>query len=309
MALETLSSTPRLASIVARSALARGPRSQALPDTTLRLVDVRVDRANLLAYQRLCGFAVGDLLPHTYPHLLGFPLHAELMSRPSFPLPLLGLVHLENVVTVHRPLRAEDRFEVTVAAQDLRAHAKGQQVDLVTRVLRGSELAWEGRSTYLTRGNAHPDADPVTAPPPLPTGFPAATWTLPSGLGREYAAVSGDVNPIHLHQWSAKAMGFRRAIAHGMWTYARVLGSLGASAARPSTSQVWFRKPVFLPGQVDLVVGKDGGRTTAGLRSTRRPEVEHLVLTLDEHHWDRHSGLAGRSSVDAALIERQLPVQ
>lgn len=284
MALETLSSTPRLASTVARAVLARGPRSQDVPDTTLRLVDVRVDRANLLAYQRLCGFAVGDVLPHTYPHLLGFPLQAELMSRPSFPLPLMGLVHLENVITVHHTLRTEDRLEVTVAAEDLRAHAKGQQVDLVTRVLCDSEVAWEGRSTYLARGAAHPEAERGEQPPAMPSGFPAARWVLPSGLGREYAAVSGDINPIHLHPWSAKAMGFRRAIAHGMWTYARVLGSLGTSAARPSTSQVWFRKPVFLPGQVDLVVGKDGGCTTAGLRSTRRPEVEHLVLTLDEHH-------------------------
>jgi acyl dehydratase len=76
-------------------------------------------------------------------------------------------------------------------------------------------------------------------------------------------------------------MGFPRAIAHGMWTSARVLGALGRAASGPSTSHVWFRKPVLLPGKVDLLVDRTGPEVVAGLRSTRKPEVEHLVLTLD----------------------------
>ncbi|WP_257910715.1 MaoC/PaaZ C-terminal domain-containing protein [Janibacter limosus] len=79
---------------------------------------------------------------------------------------------------------------------------------------------------------------------------------------------------------TAKAMGFPRAIAHGMWTYARVLGAIGPVTSGPSTSHVWFKKPVLLPGKVDFVIDKGDDQVVAGLRSTRKPETEHPVLTL-----------------------------
>jgi acyl dehydratase len=75
-------------------------------------------------------------------------------------------------------------------------------------------------------------------------------------------------------------MGFPSAIAHGMWTYARTLSALGRAAQGPVTSHVWFRKPVLLPAAVDLVVDPEATPLVAGLRSTRTPEIEHLVLTL-----------------------------
>lgn len=276
MAVETLTSAPGLAGIFARSALAGKKNGSTLPDVAYRLT-VEVDRAHLLGYQRLCGFAGGDALPHTYPHILGFPLQAKLMSRGDFPLPLAGLVHVENVITVHRELTADDTLEITVSADDLRAHPKGRQVDLVTEVTVDGETVWEGRSTYLARGKGDPEAARSESPA-IPTGFPAAQWRLAGDLGRRYAAVSGDVNPIHMSGLSAKAMGFPKAIAHGMWTYARCLAAVGPQTAGPGTSHVWFKKPVLLPGSVDLVVDKTDG-VVVGLRSSRRTETEHLVLT------------------------------
>ncbi|MGA8978755.1 MAG: MaoC/PaaZ C-terminal domain-containing protein, partial [Pedococcus sp.] len=218
--------------------------------------------------------------PHTYPHVLGFPLQVQLMADRAFPLPLPGLVHLENRITVHRQLTADDRLALTVHADDLRPHAKGTLVDLVTEVDVDGERVWEGRSTYLRRGNGDAVAGAGEAAPPLPDGPPVGVLRLPEGLGRAYAAVSGDVNPIHLHALSAKAMGFPRAIAHGMWTAARTLASLGPASNGPSTSAVWFRKPVLLPSTVELVVDDSGDRRVAGLRSGRDPVREHLVLTL-----------------------------
>jgi acyl dehydratase len=278
---ETLSQPPSLARVFVKAALAGKKSGTALPSTELVLPGHTVDRGHLMDYQRLCGFAVDDVLPHTYPHLLGFPLQAELMGRGSFPLPLAGLVHVENTITVRRVLTADDVLDVAVHAEALRDHARGRQVDLVTEVSVEGESVWTGRSTYLARGRGNPDAERGAEAPVLPRGFAAAQWSLPGDLGRQYAAVSGDVNPIHLHPLTARAMGFPKAIAHGMWTSARVLGALGRSAGGPSTSHVWFRKPVLLPGKVDLLVDRSGPVVVAGLRSTRKPEVEHLVLTLE----------------------------
>ena len=251
-----------------------------MPDRAYRLEGVRVHREHLLAYQRVCGFGVGDVLPHTYPHVLGFPLQASVMSARDFPMALPGLVHLANTITVHRRLTADDVLDITVMAADLRPHPKGRLVDLVASVEVAGERVWEGRSTYLNRGTSNPDAPQEPAAPELPGGHPVAVLRIPDDIGRRYAAVSGDVNPIHLHPLTAKAMGFPRAIAHGMWTGARSIAAVSNAAGNPSTSQIWFKKPVLLPSTVELTRGRSGNSIVAGLRSRKDPSIEHLVLSL-----------------------------
>lgn len=278
---EVLSEAPSLATTFAKAVVTglRKDTRAPLPDTTVQL-QVDVEREHLATYQQICGWSVSDVLPHTYPHVLGFPLQATLMARTDFPLPLAGLVHVENTITVHERLTADDELVISVHAEDLRPHPKGTAVDLVTLVDSGDTRVWEGRSTYLARGKSNPEAA-ASSPPALPSGTPAARWRVAEDLGRTYAGVSGDINPIHLYGITAKAMGFPRAIAHGMWTYARTLAALGPAVDGPSTSQVWFKKPVLLPGAVELVVDRNEGGFTAGLRSAKKHEIEHLVLTLD----------------------------
>ena len=66
-----------------------------------------------------------------------------------------------------------------------------------------------------------------------PEDVPAsAEWKLGGDLGRRYAAVSGDRNPIHMHALTAKPLGFPAAIAHGMWTKARCLAALESRLPR-----------------------------------------------------------------------------
>ena len=276
----TVTASPSLAPLFAKAALTQRGRRGDLPESAWRREGVVVDRGHLLAYQRVCGFTGSDVLPHTYPHVLGFPLQVALMADRSFPLPLPGLVHLENTITVERRLTADDRLDVTVRAEELRPHVKGTLVDLVTEVDVDGMRVWNGRSTYLRRGRGEGDASPGEQAPPLPEGAPAGVIRVPEGQGRAYAAVSGDVNPIHLHALSAKAMGFPRAIAHGMWTAARTLAALEPRGNDASTSHVWFAKPVFLPSTVELVVDDRGPVIVAGLRSAKDPAKPHLTLTL-----------------------------
>ncbi|MDR6864845.1 MaoC/PaaZ C-terminal domain-containing protein [Phycicoccus sp. 3266] len=282
MADVTLRESPSLATLFAKAALTARGRGGDLPSTVVRREGVVVDRDHLLAYQRVCAFGGSDDLPHTYPHVLGFPLQVALMADRSFPLALPGLVHLENTITVHRRLTADDRLDLAVRAEGLRRHPKGRLVDLVTEVDVEGERVWEGRSTYLRRGagggeTVGPGAEPAPAAE-LPERRPAVVLRVPEGQGRAYAAVSGDVNPIHLHPLTARAMGLSRAIAHGMWTAARTLAALGPGATGPGTSHVSFAKPVLLPSTVELVVDDRSDPVVAGLRSARDPAVRHLTL-------------------------------
>jgi hypothetical protein len=220
-----------------------------LPDLRLTRHDVPVDRAHVAAYSQVCGFPVKEALPLTYPHVLAFPLHMAILTDGSFPFPAMGTVHLENAITQHRAISPDERLQLTARPENLRAHPKGRIFDIVVDVHSAGELVWESTSTLLRLGRAEEDAAGTERTfeqvPPS-----ATTWSLPGDLGRRYAAVSGDHNPIHLYGLTAKAFGFPRQIAHGMWSKARCLAALEGRLPDAVTVDVAFKKPILLPGTV-----------------------------------------------------------
>jgi len=276
----TLESAPDLRRIYATAALRRGSSSDTVPDVRVSRAGVRVDVDDLVAYSHVCRFPVDGTLPTTYPHILAFPLQMTVMSGDRFPLPLMGAVHVENHIEVFRPVATDELLDVSVWAQDLRPHRRGRQVDLVSEVGVRGEVVWRGVSTYLSRGKEHPDA--LTSEPPGTEALAAVTagpvWRLGEGTGRAYASVSGDWNPIHVHALTARPLGFPSAIAHGMYSYARVVASLGPRLPESGlTSRVWFRKPVRLPSSVRLRTTFEPGRMLSVLENARG-EVEHAVV-------------------------------
>jgi len=262
-----------------------GPRARELPDTVLERSGVEVDRAHLAEYARVCGFGLTDTLPVTYPHVLAFGQQVELMAGRSFPLPLPGLVHIANTITVHRRIEASEQLDISVHAERFVSHPKGAQVDLVGRIRSGDDEVWTGRSTYLARGAKAPTgaAEGASAPPgPERSGIevggpPAAVWAVDAGTGRRYASVSGDVNPIHLHPLAAKAFGFPRAIAHGMWTAARSLAAVEGRLPDAVTYEVTFGRPVLLPSTVELRTHDADGIWNLDVRSRDRVHLTGSV--------------------------------
>lgn len=279
----TFDRAPDLKRIYAQAVGRRGVGGDSLPDVVAVRRGVLVDPDRLVDYARVCGFTVGSTLPVTYPHLLAFPLQMAVMSEPGFPLPLMGTVHTENVITALRPIRTDEVLDITVHAEHLRPHRRGRQVDVVSEVSAGGAPVWRGVSTYFSRGTEHPEA-PRSEPPGLDavSPVPEATWRLPEATGRRYAAVSGDWNPIHLHALTAKPLGFPTAIAHGMYTYARVLAHLAPKLPEAGlTSRVWFRKPLRLPSSVRIRSLLEDGRTLTVVEHVKG-EIEHAVV---ENTW------------------------
>lgn len=259
-------SPPSLLPLYARAVLPRrGGGGGAVPDRALRLTGLRPEADHVAAYARLVDDVLTGDLPLTYPHLLGVPLQMQLMAAGDFPFPAVGLVHVANVIEQRRPLPVGAPLDVTVRATGPHPHPRGRTVDLLTEVALDGEPAWTSTSTYLRRGGG----DPGAAGPRLDVDEQLATTAvrrLGGDLGRRYAAVSGDVNPIHLHPLSARLLGFPRAIAHGMWT----AGALAALVANRLPDAVRytavFRAPVLLPGTVEIGV-RTGETTDAVMRS------------------------------------------
>jgi acyl dehydratase len=250
-----------------------------LPDSVYELSNQSIDPGHLAAYQRVCGFRVTDELPPTYLHVLAFPLSVALMVEPAFPFPLVGLLHVANSVTALRPVRAGENVSFTVRTQDLRAHPAGRQLDLVAQASVDDEPVWSGRSTYLRRGTP---AEPRSERAELTEQAGAVAFVrVPENIGRKYAAVSGDRNPIHLHALSAKAFGFPKAIAHGMWVTARTLAALAGRLPDAYTVDVAFKTPVLLPSALAIATERtpDGWRLDVRAARSGRPCLAGSVHT------------------------------
>ena len=309
MALRTLERSPGLLSLYARAAAPLLPGTSLLgflsggggeiPDLELELPGVQVDPAHLASYTAVCAMTMRERLPATYLHVLAFPLHMALMTDSSFPFGPVGLVHVSNAITQHRPVRVEEELDFRVRATPLEHHPRGRTFSIVSEARAGEELVWDEQSTMLRRGGGTNDAAETAAAgrdeelrdegaereaeggPDRPVGLPlAAEWKLPGDLGRRYASASGDRNPIHLHALSAKAFGFPRAIAHGMWTKARCMAALEQLLPGAFTVAVRFRRPILLPGKVAFGTADEREAVDFSVTDLRKG-TPHLVGRLE----------------------------
>jgi acyl dehydratase len=281
MATRVLEAAPSLGGLYAKAAVTAFGRGGGLPEDHVARRGVTVGPSHLAAYARVCRLPLNDTLPATYPHMLTFPLQMALMSDRSFPLALPGLVHVRNRIDVLRAIGSDEPLDLEVWAENFAQHRSGAAVDLRAAVAVAGSEVWRSTSTYLARGakapDGSPDADIEVAVGDL--ARVAATWRIPDDAGRRYAKVSGDVNPIHLSGLTAKVFGFKRAIAHGMWVKARVLGALSGRLPDALSIDVQFKKPLYLPSTVTLSTAQAGGGWDVAVRNATS-RTEHVAGTI-----------------------------
>lgn len=199
-------------------------------------------------------------LPSVLVHIAAFPVQMAVMTQEDFPLPLLGMVHLSHEVRHHSPIEIGQSLQILSRAQQLAPHRRGTQVELIIEIYPGEadvnsagtdELLYSSVSTYLGMGSylfskeQAPRTEREEFIAPAKTGL----WTLGADAGRQYAAVSGDYNPIHISGLTAKALGQKRTIVHGMYSAARMLEGREPESAGHQWS-ITFEAPITLPGKV-----------------------------------------------------------
>jgi acyl dehydratase len=241
----------------AAGALPFVPRSDDLPERTVTVPELAIDRGNVAAYAAVTGLRYGDTVPLTYPFALTFPIMMSLVSGFDFPFAAMGSVHIENHITQHRPIAVTDTVGVKVHAENLREHRKGLLVDLVTDVSVGNEPAWHQVTTFLHQQRTSLSDQPKAPPqkqPKLPP--PNSVLKISPGQIRRYAAVGGDLNPIHMNPVAAKLFGFPTVIAHGMFSAASVLANIEGQLPPAVRYSVKFGKPILLPATVGLYVDR-----------------------------------------------------
>jgi hypothetical protein len=279
-----LASTPSIPKLYGRAVLSRKKgikRGQSLPNIGARQHGVKADPERVAQYAKVCGFTRTDVLPLTYPFIAAFPLHMEMMTHESFPLALLGIVHVRNRIVQQRPVWTHEALDYECRVTDTKTVDKGIEFVLTTWARVGTDAVWQCESTILSRlpGGEKPSGEKKAPPPPL-TGSQRESWDIPADMGRRYGKVSGDLNPIHLTAITAKAFGFPRAIAHGMWSKARCVAAISdLIGQKPVEVDVRFKLPVLLPTKAVFVADRKPEGTNFELQSAKGDKV-HLSGSL-----------------------------
>ncbi|WP_296952616.1 MaoC/PaaZ C-terminal domain-containing protein [uncultured Massilia sp.] len=231
----------------------------------------QLDANQLRRYRQALGFR-DEGIPLTYWYLLAQRAQVATMLDDAFPFRLPGTVHTANAIQVTGNAR---RDAPLLLATTVHIHPPTDHgavcADLETTASQDAAEVFHCRSTYLlVRGQRGPRRQQRGAQAGLPV---LARWQLGRKSGRDYARVSGDWNPIHLWSWSARLMGMRRPIIHGMHTLARACAELEqASGQRVVALDGRFKAPAALGSE--LVLGADLGARQFSVGTAGRPVAE-----------------------------------
>ena len=229
------------------------PAGTRIEPVQLTVKKVRLLSSHLKRYNEICGAPAGGV-PPAYLHVLAMPLHMQLFIAKDFPVKVLGLIHLRNTIRVLGSINLSSPLTLGVFCDTMRLTDFGQEYDFTTRYEQDGRLVWEEVSTMFARGNTAPKEG--TKRPSIErsahpqSGTNTETLDIAENTGWRYAKISGDFNPIHLTARTAAMFGFKQAVAHGMWSLGRCLGS--AARQLPSGNMqidTQFKLPVYLPSQ------------------------------------------------------------
>lgn len=251
-----LEGPPNVALLLAKALIKIGKYriGNPLPPLTAHWENLHIDQNHLQDYNRICGFE-SNQMPATYLWVRAFPLIMSVLVSRQFPLPAMGQVHLRNQISVHSPLDLDKPFNITAAVDHSELSSKGLEWSIqITAEVEGVSV-WSSQSTFLHRCKTGIERSSKIIEN---ADGESQQWTLTKDLGRRYAAISGDYNPIHLGALSAKFFGFKKAIAHGMWSKARCLAALDAVTPESGYQvRVNFLKPVYLPSTVSFYANSE----------------------------------------------------
>ncbi|MGK5090548.1 MaoC/PaaZ C-terminal domain-containing protein [Deltaproteobacteria bacterium TL4] len=200
-------------------------KGELIPIIEAKDAEIKPDFKMLQRYCELCDFSDNNVLPPTFPHLLALPQMIEILCKPVFPLKAIGIVHTGQAIISHRPLNPKECLKYHCYLEGNRYKHVGVEFDLITLVTSNNELVWEGISTFLAKTRPF-NKKLNLVPQPIANALVEEEWELAANLGRHYAVISGDFNPIHLFRVTAKPFGFKNPIIHGMYPLARMLATL-----------------------------------------------------------------------------------
>lgn len=203
---------------------------------------------------------LGDVAPPVFAIVPAFGGGARSVIVEAHRAELAGrLVHGEQWMVLHRPIRGGDELEVRAATVGIHAKSSGVTVVSKSQTTSGDGLVNEQYVTIFYRG-AHSDLDVGEVAPTLKgvagddpgTLVASITYPVDADQPSRYADAAGDHNRIHLDDTFARSVGLPGVIVHGMCTLAFACRAVRAALSDPRPDAVTqlgarFTRPL-LPG-------------------------------------------------------------
>lgn len=256
-------------------------RPSTLDDDTC-ISNVRVVRNNLkpdakeiLRYKGVCGFAgpseikpdnidPDTTIPATYLQTLFIGLLGKFITTAHFPINPMGLIQVGQSFEQTRAVTTDEILDLSCQLHGITKNSKGIHTQFLLKVISDKKIVWQGISTFFTRSkNKKPKKKRIEKQEEECLEIKESIF-VPRNTGLKYAGVSGDYNPHHLYGVTAKMIGFKQPIAHGMWSLARVMASMEKKFGihYPMRADASFKLPIFMPGTITL--GHEPTKTMPG---------------------------------------------
>ncbi len=221
---------------------------------------VRIDPVRLERFRKVCGNPTNGLsVPPAYLECLFLGPMAEAVLSEAFPLSPFGLIHVRQRIAMLRPIDPNEPIDLFCRLDEVRETDRGVEVDFGLYASVAGREVWNGISTVLSRNKAARSGSCRGRERPAPwipkeEQIRSFLVRVPKDTGRRYARASGDWNPHHLYPATARLLGYRRAIAHGMWTLARTLALIESERPfkLPIEAEASFKRPIFLPSEIEI---------------------------------------------------------
>jgi acyl dehydratase len=192
--------------------------------------------------------------PPVFPVVGAFGAFMATAMDPELGADLLRLVHGAEEHVIFRPLKPGDVITVTPVLESVDQKDTGETFTAkATLTDQSGEAVAEVRGTMFIRGSGSGKKPSTGETAAVPEIVYEESTKVDDDQTFRYAEASGDHNPIHVDENTARMAGLPGIIVHGMCTMAiaakaAVNGLAGGDPARIKRVGVRLSKPV-LPGQ------------------------------------------------------------
>lgn len=216
-----------------------------------RSARISFTNAKLIKYKEITDWK-GDEIHPLFPYALITHLQFSIVNDKKFPFPPFGLIHKTERIQCLKPL-VLGKWQAKMSVDSYRILETGVEIDFKTELWIDNELSWISETTAFkklkTKIKKHEKRDQITSS--------NIFWTIPNGFGAKYGLLTLNIDPIHMFNLTAKMMGHKSAIIHGMWTIARGLSEF-KSIQYPLNIMARFISPIYLPAKVMFDPKSDG---------------------------------------------------
>ena len=206
---------------------------------------IKYSESTLKKYNNIVGWKKEGIHP-CFPYALLTHMQFGIVTDKRFPFSPFGLIHKTEKIECIKELEAGS-WEIKAVVPIIRKVPNGYEIELISSLYINDELSWRSTTTAFKRtkkGLTKFSRDVADLKQ-------SKKIHIPKNLGRKYASVSNNFDLIHISDFTAKMMGQKRAIIHGMWTVARGVSEMD-NLSYPCKMEFKFLTPIYMDSNTQL---------------------------------------------------------